>query len=212
MTRSKNDSVAPLFGLVLAGGRSRRFGSDKAAIEIDGQTLLARTHRLLEPLVSKAYVSIAAVQTADELRSTFPAIHDDYPGLGPAGGLRSAHRSNPGAAWFVVACDLPGLDERTLADLVQSRNAHKGATAYRSPVDGYAEPLCTIYEPATLARFSRQPATGQALSPRRLLRDCDVELIELRRSGSLRNVNTPQDLDDSVGQAAGAAVDPTETK
>lgn len=198
MTKTNQDSVPALFGLVLAGGRSRRFGSDKAAIEIDGQTLLARTFELLDPLADEVYVSVAAAQAADELRDAFPTIHDDEPGLGPAGGLRSAHRQHPDVAWFVVACDLAGLDERTVADLVQSRNAEKGATAYRSPVDGCAEPLCTIYEPATLARFARQPATGQGLSPRRLLRDCDAELVELPDPGSLWNVNTPEDLDDSV--------------
>lgn len=212
MTRSGKDGVPALFGLVLAGGQSRRFGSDKAAIEIDGEPLLARTFGLLESQAVEVFVSVAAAQSADDLRSGFPTINDDEPDLGPAGGLRSAHRRHPEVAWFVAACDLPGLDERTVADLVQSRNARKGATAYRSPVDGCAEPLCTIYEPATLARFASQPAAGQGLSPRRLLRDCDVELVELRNVGSLRNANTPKDLEDSDWQGAKRAVDRTETE
>ncbi|NND36955.1 MAG: NTP transferase domain-containing protein [Gammaproteobacteria bacterium] len=201
MTETNKDSVPALFGLVLAGGRSRRFGSDKAAIEIDGRTLLARTFGLLDSVADEVFVSVAAGHSAEELRDAFPTIKDDEPDLGPAGGLRSAHRQHPDAAWFVVACDLAGLDERTVAGLVKSRNAGKAATAYRSPVDGRAEPLCTIYEPATLARFARQPATGQGLSPRRLLRGCDVELVEPLDPGALRNINTPEDLDDGAGNA-----------
>jgi len=194
MTNDVTDQSLRLRGLVLAGGRSRRFGSDKAAIEIDGQSLLDRTAGLMQALVDRVYVSVAENQVDDPLRSRYPMVRDEEPGLGPAGGLRAAHRLHPEAAWLVVACDLPGLDERTVADLVQSRNAEKAATAYRSPVDGHPEPLCAIYEPATLARFASQTAAGRGLSPRTLLCDSDTELLESPEPGTLRNVNTPADL------------------
>ncbi len=186
--------IPPLFGLVLAGGRSRRFGSDKAAIEVGGRTLLARTVDLLQGVSDRVFVSVRADQVADELRSEFPLIVDDEPHFGPAGGLLAAHRRHDAVAWFVVACDMPGLDEVTVRDLVQSRNASRGATAYRSSAGGEVEPLCAIYEPATLARFARRAAADYGLSPRRLLSDSDVEYIAPAGPGALKNVNSPSEL------------------
>ena len=186
--------IPRLYGLVLAGGHSRRFGSDKAALEVDGQQLLARTHELLRSVAERVFVSVREDQRDDPLRNVYALIVDHAAGLGPAGGLVAAHREHADVAWLVVACDMPGLTGAVIRDLVQSRNAGRDATAYRSPVDGAAEPLCAIYEPATLARFARGTAAGEGFSPRRLLADSDVEYVALAEPGALRNVNTPADM------------------
>ncbi|TDJ44237.1 MAG: molybdenum cofactor guanylyltransferase [Gammaproteobacteria bacterium] len=186
--------VPPLYGLVLAGGRSRRFGSDKAALQIEGRALLERTIGLLRPAVETAYVSVRADQVDDALRSRFPMIADELPGLGPAGGILAAHGRHPQAAWLVLACDLPGLSEAAIRILVQSRDVRTAATAYRSPADGLIEPLCAIYEPATLARFQREAAAGEGLSPREFLSGVAVHMLEPTEADALINVNTPADL------------------
>ncbi|MFQ5634040.1 MAG: NTP transferase domain-containing protein [Gammaproteobacteria bacterium] len=183
-----------LFGLVLAGDRSRRFGSDKAAIDIDGRSLLERTVALLRPLAKRVFVSVRADQTDDPLRGAFDLIVDDRPGQGPAGGLLAAYRRDNAAAWLIVACDMPGLTEAALRALVRRRNPGRAATAYRGRPDGDAEPLCAIYEPATLARFAGRAAAGRSLSPRRLLNDSDVELVEPSDAAELANINTADDL------------------
>ena len=187
--------VPPLYGLVLAGGRSRRFGADKAALRVDGRVLLERTIGLLQPAVEEAYVSVRADQVDDALRSRFPMIADESPDLGPAGGILAAHARHPQAAWLVLACDLPGLGEAAIRNLIQSRDVRRAATAYRSPADGLVEPLCAIYEPATLARFQRQATAGEGLSPRGLLSGADVQMLEPTEAEVLINVNTPADLE-----------------
>lgn len=186
----------PVFGLVLAGGHSRRFGSDKAAIEVGGVPLLIKTFNLLEALCARTFVSVRADQTADALRASLPLIVDDATGLGPAGGLLAAHRRDAAAAWLVVACDMPHLNEATLRNLLKSRRTAADATAYGSPRDGDPEPLCAIYEPATLARFARRAAEGRSLSPRELLKNSDVEIVALDHEAALTNVNAPEDLTD----------------
>jgi molybdopterin-guanine dinucleotide biosynthesis protein A len=84
-TRAVN-GVAPLFGLVLAGGRSTRMRTDKAALQYGGRSQLERAMELITPHVQRAYVSVRADQTADPLRARFAQIPDDRENVGPVAG------------------------------------------------------------------------------------------------------------------------------
>ena len=192
-----DDSQAPrpdICGLVLAGGRSRRFGNDKAALEIDHESLLSRTVGVLQAVIDTVFVSIRADQIDDRLRSQFQLVIDQDDSLGPASGIIAAHESRPDAAWLVVACDMPLLNPDAVRYLIKARTGRRAATAYRSPDDGLPEPLCAIYEPDTLARFQHQAHAGKGLSPRGLLAHADVELVDPQQKGLLSNVNTVDDL------------------
>ena len=162
---SINKGSPPLLGLVLTGGRSRRFGRDKAAIKIGGQVQLARIFALINSFCERTYVSICAAQVDEELRRHYSLIIDEQPELGPAGGILAAHVHRPDAAWLVSACDMPLLDTASIRLLIDSRRAEKAATGYRSPLDGLPEPLCAIWEPATLEKFRQRAKSGGSLSP-----------------------------------------------
>jgi molybdopterin-guanine dinucleotide biosynthesis protein A len=185
-----------LRGLVLAGGRSQRMGRDKAAILIDDTTLLERTVALLEGRVASVSVSVRPDQADDQLRRQYPLLLDAGVGLGPANGLRAAHLRDPAAAWLVLACDMPGLDRQAISALVAARDPVRAATSWRSPVDGLPEPLCAIWEPATLARLASLVATaGRPVSPRALLAESDTLLLDAPWPAALLNLNTPAELD-----------------
>ena len=189
--------TALLYGLVLAGGASRRMGQDKAALPYNGRPQLARIFDLLERHVTCGFVSIRPDQAPDPLRASYPCIMDrkeikDMLGGGPMVGVLSAHAAYPDVAWLVVACDLPMLDDRTLATLVDERNADLDATAYLSESDGLPEPLCTIWEPVTLASLVKQ-AANQKIRPRQILARSTVRLLEVEKTGALENVNAPDE-------------------
>ena len=189
-------TAAPgLNGLVLAGGRSRRFGQDKAALSIDGQPLLDRTAALLAPHVRQLRVSVRPAQADDALRAAHTLIIDDIEDGGPAAGLLAAHREAPDAAWLVLACDLPLLDAATVAQLVAARRPECRATAFAAPGDQRPEPLCAIYEPAGLAALAGRATDGRSLSPRALLLDGDVEIVLPVRAETLSNMNRPEDFE-----------------
>lgn len=188
--------LPPLRGLVLAGGRSVRMGRDKAGILIEGATLLERTVALLDGCVTSVSVSVRADQVDDRLRRQFPLLPDSGTGLGPANGLRAAHLGDPAAAWLVLACDMPGLDRRVIEALVAARDPARAATSWRSPVTGLPEPLCAIWEPATLARLaSLVAAAGRPVSPRAVLAESDTLLLDAPWPVALLNLNTPAELD-----------------
>jgi molybdopterin-guanine dinucleotide biosynthesis protein A len=189
-----SDSIAPLLGLVLAGGRSERFGRDKAAVLHAGESLLSRAVTTLSAVVPRVYVASREEQLRDESRRPFRLIADRQRGIGPAAGILAAHEAEPGAAWLVIACDMPRLDAATLRWLVERRDAGREATALRSAADGRPEPLCAIYEPATLARFHRQVGQGGDPSARSWLAAADALLLDPPQPDVLVNVNTPEDL------------------
>ncbi len=184
-------STAPLYGLVLSGGRSRRMQRDKAALAYQGMTQLERTMALLEGRVERAFVSVRAEQREDPLRARYRLIADQRDDLGPAGGILAAQASVPEAAWLVLACDLPFLDARTLDHLIGARDPARAATAYRSSRDGLPEPLCAIYEPSSHAALAAAVVAGRNC-PRKFLISADTALLEPPSPGALENINTPE--------------------
>jgi molybdopterin-guanine dinucleotide biosynthesis protein A len=185
--------TAPLFGLVLAGGRSTRMGRDKAALTYGGHvSQLERAVALLRPHVTRAFVSVRADQADDPVRARYEQIRDRAENLGPIAGLLAAQAAHPQAAWLVLACDLPLLDEATLTHLKRARDPARAATAYRSSHDGLPEPLCAIYEPRSGALADAYVAGGRHC-PRKFLQGVDTLLLDEPNPRALDNINTPNE-------------------
>ncbi|MBT5891742.1 MAG: NTP transferase domain-containing protein [Chromatiales bacterium] len=183
-----------LKALVLAGGRSRRFGSDKAAVVVAEQAQLDFLVSVLAKVVSDVRVSIRSDQSGDSLRAAYSQVLDQQTELGPAGGLLAAHKLEPESAWLVVACDMPSITANLLRELIHRREPHRGATAFVGS-DGKPEPLCAIYEPATLKILQASVASDGhgVMGPRQLLLDADTALIQ-PVAGSTESFNTPDEL------------------
>ncbi len=183
---------APVYGLVLAGGRSTRMRSDKAALAYLGQTQLERAMALLTALLPRAFVSVRADQADDRLRARFARIVDRHENIGPIAGVLAAQAQHPQSAWLVLACDLPLIDRASLEHLLQARDPARLATAYRSSHDALPEPLCAIYEPASAAPLSAHLAAGRTC-PRKFLLSADAKIIAEPNPRALDNINTPEE-------------------
>ena len=183
-------SAVPLYGLVLAGGISERMGTDKARLNYGGKEQLDATAALLAGRCAQLFVSCRREQACAYEGAGLPLVTDDYLGMGPLGGLLSAQRRHPEAAWLVAACDFPFLDAPTIEGLVGMRDPLRFATAYRLPGSEVPEPLCTIYEPK-----SRQPLlfghAGGCDSLSAFLRHSRIALAGPANPAALRNVNDP---------------------
>ena len=190
----------PVYGLILAGGKSRRLGRDKALLPRDGRSQLAHLAALLGACVDQVFVSTRPDQQDDKERGRYAQIVDRYADLGPVAGILSALETSPDADWLVVACDLPNITVETLQNLLQHRDGGQPFTAYISSYDGLPEPLCAIYH-SGCAKIVREFVDEGINCPRKILIRSETRLLQQLDPHSLDNVNTPDDLRDSVLQA-----------
>ncbi len=200
MNRTGNENMQerPLYGLVLAGGRSSRMGRDKATLpHPDGRTLARRCHDLLDDAgCRKVLLSLRADQ---EIPGGFSShtereIIRDPKGesMGPMAGMIAAFQSHPEADWLVAACDLPRLDLTTLETLLNERKTGEAFLAYRSEFDGLPEPLCAFYAREALPVLEAARDNGFRC-PRKILIRNDCRLLAPVTPRALENANTPLD-------------------
>lgn len=166
-----------ILGAILAGGRSSRFGSDKALALWEGETLLAH-------VVAALGRQVDALVLCGRSDATLASVADrPGPDLGPLAGLNAAlhHAAAYGFDAVVTApCDAPLLP----ADLVARLSAGTATYAADMPVIGYW--------PAPLAdRLDRHLARGGDRSMRRWIAAAGAVPVAL---GAIGNVNTPADL------------------
>ncbi|MFN7115687.1 MAG: NTP transferase domain-containing protein [Saprospiraceae bacterium] len=180
-------SLPPLYGLVLAGGESRRMGQDKSLFDYHGKPQREHLADLLNSLCAKTFISGRAGQA---METSYPVLQDTFLELGPYGAILSAFRAEPNAAWLVVACDLPLLDSTTLQQLINHRNRAKIATAFQSPTEPFPEPLIAIWEPKAYPILLQFLAQGFSC-PRKVLINNDIQLLSATNPDALRNVNEP---------------------
>jgi molybdopterin-guanine dinucleotide biosynthesis protein A len=196
-------AAAPaLLGLVLAGGQSRRMGTDKGRLESGAVTETERSIGLLAPFCTSVRVSVRADQAALEPYRRLPLVIDAGDVSGPAAGLLAAWSQHPDRALLVLAVDMLHVDEALLGELVSRRDAARAATAFRHP-DGLYEPLCTIWEPRAAPRVRQECQPGAPASLSRLLSALDVLALAPPDGARLGSANSPQDRRD-LAETAGS--------
>jgi len=172
-------------------------GQDKALLKRDGRSQLANLVALLEPMVERVFVSTRSDQCEEPERRRYSQIIDNYSDIGPVAGVLSAMEEYPAVDWLVVACDLPNVNENTIRFLIDSRSAEKPFTAYRSSHDDLPEPLCAIYRLGSEPIMRDFVDTGTTC-PRKMLIRSDTKLLAQLDPRALDNINTPEDLQESV--------------
>lgn len=185
-----------VYGLILAGGKSQRMGSDKALLQRDGKSQLAHLHALLGACVDQVFVSARSDQADDPERGKFDLLFDNYADIGPIAGILSALEEYPTVDWLVVACDLPNIDRETLQYLLENRSG-KPFTAFRSSYDDLPEPLCAIYTAGSDV-LVRNFVDAGVVCPRKILIRSDTCLLPQPNPHALDNINTPDDLRQSI--------------
>jgi molybdopterin-guanine dinucleotide biosynthesis protein A len=159
---------------VLAGGRSSRFGSDKAQAMFRGRTLAEHARDLLVP-----YVDRSVIVGRDSVIIDLPG-----PDIGPLGGIAGALSYARGQGFMsvlTIACDMPVLPDGLLAALARKAPAY----CPYAPVLGH-------WNTASLEALLEHIA----VSPRRSVRGWATAIgaLPIAAPAPIPNINTPEDI------------------
>lgn len=200
ISRGGDDSgVNDVTAFVLAGGKSRRMGSDKAFLPWRGGTLLSHALKLAAAVADQVRI----VGDACKFSSFGTVVEDTYRQCGPLGGIHAALTHSPSRWNLILAVDLPFLEPPFLEYLIaRAKQAQSIVTVPRA--GGGLQPLCAVYRGEFAAAAENSLKAGQnKIDP--LFAPVDTQVIEqeeLDRAGfnsrMFRNLNTPEDLEQAT--------------
>lgn len=180
----KRDAAA----VVLAGGASRRMGTDKAMLTINGRPMIQQIIDQIQPSFRKVYVSAGKKDlygfTGCEV------IQDATPGEGPLAALASVLERSEYDLNFMTPCDVPDTDQHLVAALMRGIGDADAAVPL-SP-DGRREPLFAVYRKSALPAIRAAIARGE----KRIISFYDsvqVKDVFTDSTGWISNLNTSED-------------------
>ena len=101
--------------VILAGGKSRRMGSNKAFLKLKGKTFIERQIELLTEMFDEIFIS---ANTPSEYESlNLPVFKDIYPDKGPLCGIYTSLVNSSSFYTFMLACDMPFVESGLIKHL-----------------------------------------------------------------------------------------------
>lgn len=188
------DNREPLAGLVLAGGRSTRMGTDKALLHVGGEPLLVRAAMFLGTFCAPVLLAGGSSDRTAHLLEVpglgaVTGVADVVADAGPLAGLVAGLEAAPAGLVAVVAVDLPA-PSRTVLELLADRWA--GEVAVMPEVGGRLEPLHAVWSTGGAAALRDLLAAGRISVTGAALR-LGVRVVPMDGRFA-RNLNRPEDL------------------
>ena len=182
-------------GVILAGGKSTRYGSNKAFACIDGVPLIERVIQVMGAVFENM---LLITNTAEEYAHLgLPMKGDLIKGLGPMGGVYTGLKSISGESGFFVACDMPYLNAALIRRILEMRG---DSDAVVPRLGAMVEPLHALYTKGCIGAIEELIRAGDRQILRFFARVrvqyVDEEVLRAfdRDLRFLANVNRPQDL------------------
>ena len=187
-----------IIGAVLAGGRGRRIGRDKAMVELDGRPLISYPVGALRSAGLDVVLALRGGQKAPAGLEDVSVVRDEFEDAGPLGGLHALLKWMPGEWVLVVSCDQPFVRVNLLHGIISHSECAADAVVARSPER--LQPMPGLYRKSCLPVVDGALRRGEhgmrdVLNglPRYELAGEDLDCLDLEHS-SFVNVNTPKDL------------------
>lgn len=183
-------------GFILAGGKSRRMGTDKSRLVLNGETFVERIAAELAAVTKDIVVVGKAARRSNKL----PQTPDVYPGWGALGGVHTALASSDADWCLIVACDFPFVTAELFARLASLREDFEAVAPIQS--DGIPQPLCTLYQTEHCLERAEQLINSGERKPIALLQSVRTRWVPFAEIQDLPgaeqffvNINTPEDYD-----------------
>jgi molybdopterin-guanine dinucleotide biosynthesis protein A len=176
------DPLLSVSGIVLAGGRSSRFGSDKLVMPIDGVPLLHHALAAIAQACSEVIVvagpaglATASLRDPPNLPMPLVLVRDPVPFPGPLAALITAARQASGERLLLVAGDMPTLVPAVLRRLSAWSSGHVGARLDTG--EGPLQPIPIGLDRQAILRAAPALIAGGSRSLRAMLPLLDLELV-----------------------------------
>jgi molybdopterin-guanine dinucleotide biosynthesis protein A len=190
-------------GFILAGGESRRMGTEKSRLVLSGRTfveLIARELAAVTPSIQivRDKVSLHDLESQSNLPFKLQVASDIYPKWGALGGVHAA-LSACSADWaLVVACDFPFVTSELFASLASVRDNFEAVAPIQS--DAIPQPLCSLYRVEPCLRLAEELIKSGERKPIALLQSVRTRWVLFSELSGLKgadcffdNINTPED-------------------
>jgi molybdopterin-guanine dinucleotide biosynthesis protein A len=190
------NGAGAVVGLVLAGGRSVRFGGEKAVASFDGRPLLQWAAQRLKSVCAEVAINVRSGTEAESVAKALglPTLYD-APGdaAGPLAGVKAGLRWAEGKgarALAVSPCDAPLLPDDLYVRLLTSAG---GGAALAETSEG-RQPLCALWPVAALPLVIEALAEGAHPPTWQLLEQLGARKVRFERPEAFANINTRADL------------------
>ena len=187
--------MAGMVGVILVGGKSRRYGRNKALELFQGERLIDRQVQKIRALFPEVLVITNEPQFYLHLDVT--VVRDVIPGQGPLGGIYTGLLFAQGKSIFVTACDMPFVQPTLIRRMVQLAGDYDVVV----PEDKEGlEPLHAVYSPRCLSHIKKTLDRGNLQVIKffpavKVYRICSEEIGQLDpKKLSFFNINTPDDM------------------
>ena len=193
----ENASAGDVTAFILAGGKSTRMSVDKAFVDYDSRTLLARALDLARSVTP----DVRIVGSQEKFAPFAPVVEDVFRDCGPLGGIHAALRASLTELNVMLAVDTPFVSWAFLQYLITQARGAPEATVVVPRVDGGWQPLCAIYRREFAGAAENALRTGRNRIDLLfdVVRTRVIEEEELEREGFspaiFRNLNTPKELE-----------------
>ncbi len=199
----RREVASRLSAVVLAGGKSTRFGQDKADMELAGRRVVDALVDKLRPFPFQRLALVRARGQGGPLPDEVDSLVDDRDGLGPLGGILTALMHLPGDV-LVTACDMPLVTEALIEWLLNQYDSTSDAVIPCHP--GGMEPLLGIYAKRLVPRMKDAVHSGR-LALHSLLGQGPVRFVQVPPQFVIErefaNINTLKDYQRIVAMVAG---------
>jgi molybdenum cofactor guanylyltransferase len=192
-------------GYILAGGKSRRMGEDKAFLEFGGKTFVERAINSLSAVCENVKIVLNDAEIEPIIHSLLPnvsLVFDIFKNRGALGGIHAALTDCETEFAIILACDLPLVDSKVMEKLAEiAVNANETIAAIvPKQNDGRLQPLCAIYRKSNcLAKLEEFFEKNESVSARDLIFGVENRIIsfeDLSESEDIfTNVNEREDFE-----------------
>ena len=177
--------------IILAGGKSRRFGTDKSLLPINGKTLVEYIIFQLSDDFSQILIGSDNIKKYSFLKHE--VVPDKDKGYGPLMGILSCLERSYNELNFVIACDIPNINMELVKQMFEEADGYDVIVPKLK--NGFIEPLFAVYRKCVISSIIEILYSSDKRQIRELFNNVRTKYLEINYNieGWYKNINTKDD-------------------